>query len=124
MSSSTSDYKEYFPNGNLKMLCTHNSCKKYRPDGTLRNEEVRLDTNYTRLQMFDPRGNMTLERHRDGDNKFHGSYKEWYGNGQHKSEATYEHGVLVGESKEWDANGELKSHCLWNKGECIQRLQA
>jgi len=73
-------------------------------------EEWTYDDIYTTIKYFDTNGLLDMENIINNDTKEE-LYKEWYENGQLKSEKKYLNGYLNGElelSKSWYENGNLR----------------
>jgi antitoxin component YwqK of YwqJK toxin-antitoxin module len=51
-----------------------------------------------------------------GSGRYHGQYKEWYGNEQLKIECTYNDGQENGSYKEWYESGQRKEECTFCDG--------
>ena len=62
-----------------------------------------------------PHRELTIHFYRNGPNRFHGPYKEWYPNGTLWKEGLYEENNRVGEWKWYAENGELVKHAFYNQ---------
>ena len=58
---------------------------------------------------------LTIHFYRNGPNRFHGPFKEWYPNGLLWKEGLYEENNRVGEWKWYAENGELVKHAFYDK---------
>ncbi len=62
-----------------------------------------------------PHRELTIHLYRNGPNRFHGPYKEWYPDGTLWKEGLYEENNRVGEWKWYAENGELAKHAFYNQ---------
>lgn len=54
--------------------------------------------------------------------KLHGSFKEWYGDGQNKTEGSHKNGVREGRWRWWFSNAQLKIDCKFINDELDGRV--
>ncbi len=62
-----------------------------------------------------PHRELTIHFYRNGPNRFHGPYKEWYPSGTLWKEGLYEENSRVGQWKWYAENGELVKDALYNE---------
>ncbi|MEK6270948.1 MAG: toxin-antitoxin system YwqK family antitoxin [Planctomycetales bacterium] len=62
-----------------------------------------------------PHRELTIHFYRNGPNRFHGPYKEWYPNGSLWKEGLYDENNRVGEWKWYAENGELAKHAIYDQ---------
>jgi len=95
---------------NFKEGAMHGLAKEYSEDGLL-------------IETYDYRYNSIVNREvmnrYDKEGKKHGVWKEFYANGNLKSEAIYEHGVLNGYYKEFDETNLMTKMERYEKGVLI-----
>ena len=61
-----------------------------------------------------PHRELTIHLYRNGPNRFHGPYKEWYPNGKIWKEGSYEENNRVGEWKWYAENGQLAKQAYYD----------
>ena len=61
-----------------------------------------------------PHRELTIHFYRNGPNRFHGPYKEWYPNGNLWKEGSYEENNRVGEWKWYAENGQLAKQAFYD----------
>ncbi len=95
---------------NYKDGSRQGDAKEYSEDGTL-------------IAIYEYRYGNIVDRERlnrlDDDGKKNGIWKEFYSNGNVKSEVTYEHGVIDGYLKEYEENGKIIKSERYLKGELV-----
>ena len=61
---------------------------------------------------------MKLEAHYK-DGREHGSFKQWYENGQQRAQSNFVNGKKEGSEYTWDKGGRLKSELLYKDGQIL-----
>ena len=56
------------------------------------------------------------------NNKLHGVFRTWYGNGQLMTEDHYKNDIKDGEFKKWDLQGKLTNHFVYKDDDIIKNL--
>lgn len=122
------EYKERYPNGNLRrLLCysntdgvgkLHGVFKEWWEDGTyLRDCYYKNGRRHGEWKRWcDFKDNLVVHCFFKND-RHNGEYKEWHNNGKLYKHCFLKNGEFHGESKQWFSNGDLEVHCFYEHGE-------
>jgi antitoxin component YwqK of YwqJK toxin-antitoxin module len=62
---------------------------------------------------------LKLEAHYS-QGKEHGTFKQWFDNGQKRAESNFIHGKKDGIERAWDKDGNLKYETLYKEGQTVE----